>query len=131
MFVCLFVVTNFDPKYLRTVKTEWAEIWPVKNYSNSPHSQGVWNLPHKFHLYLILVLHNTQGILSNCVPIRSFWTFFRKSGQLPAQKIQHENFQIFLKKFVCKKLSDFFFDHFCPTFKLLLQALWCGDLLLN
>ena len=24
------------------------------NYSGSPHSQGVWNLPHKFHFYLIL-----------------------------------------------------------------------------
>ena len=24
------------------------------NYPDSPHLQGVWNLPHKFHLYLIL-----------------------------------------------------------------------------
>ena len=25
----------------------------VETTPNSPHSQGVWNLPHKFHLYLI------------------------------------------------------------------------------
>ena len=28
------------------------------NYPDSPHSQGVWNLPHKFHPYLIKIYLN-------------------------------------------------------------------------
>ena len=28
----------------------------LNNYLDSYHSQGVWNLPHKFHLYLIILL---------------------------------------------------------------------------
>ena len=42
MSVCLSV-TNFDPNYLRTGRTEWAEIaskTAVNNYPNSPLSQG-------------------------------------------------------------------------------------------
>ena len=31
------------------------------NYPHSPHSQGVWHLLHKFHLYLIII------IICNCV----------------------------------------------------------------
>ena len=85
--VCLSV-TKFDPNYLRTGRTEWAEIfWGEKslqllaaravfeslfflqkqliygflagnNYPDLPHSQGqrVWNLPHKYNLYLIFKL---------------------------------------------------------------------------
>ena len=30
------------------------EFLPGNNYPDSHHSQGVWNLPHKFHLYLII-----------------------------------------------------------------------------
>ena len=29
---------------------------PVNNYPDAHHSQGVWNLPHKFHLYLIMCI---------------------------------------------------------------------------
>ena len=41
--VCLSV-TNFDPNYLGTGRTEWAEIFKGflagNNYPNLPHSQG-------------------------------------------------------------------------------------------
>ena len=49
--------------------TWWACLWVVifkkqliydflagNNYPDSPYSQGVWNLPHKFHLYLIIII---------------------------------------------------------------------------
>ena len=32
------------------------------NYPDSPYSQGVWNLPHKFHLYLIIVINYLPSI---------------------------------------------------------------------
>ena len=58
-------VTNFDPNYLRTGCTEWAKkdsvfrlksIFPIKITTQTcTIRRGVWNLPHKFHLYFILV----------------------------------------------------------------------------
>ena len=61
-FVCLSAA-KFDLNYLRTGEIEWAKFFLnifVKKccpntYPDSHHSQGVWNLPHKFHLYLIII----------------------------------------------------------------------------
>ena len=35
----------------------------VINFPDSPHSQGVWNLPHKFHLYLIYKLLHLHSFI--------------------------------------------------------------------
>ena len=105
--VCLSF-TNFDPNYLGTGRTEWAEIFlghfrknddlssnqkpktiwkkfatlaaPAvfvssfllqkqliydfqhkNNHSDLHHLQGVWSLPHKFHLYLIQTIQKTSN----------------------------------------------------------------------
>ena len=36
----------------------WSQIFNTKNYPDLYHSQGIWNLPHKFHLYLIYNIYN-------------------------------------------------------------------------
>ena len=58
-FVCLSVCYKLWPQ----LSQDWLNRMGKKkliydflagnNYPDSPHSQGVWNLPHKFHLYLI------------------------------------------------------------------------------
>ena len=49
---------NFLSKYFLLarfcLKTAFMEFLPGNNYPDSHHLQGVWNLPHKFHLYLIV-----------------------------------------------------------------------------
>ena len=59
-------MVNFDPNYLIIGKTEWAK----KTTQTCTIRRGEWNLPHKFHLYLIdkfdfLMEHlvNDQGAL--------------------------------------------------------------------
>ena len=69
-FVCPSVclsVTKFDPNYKFATLAARAvfvssfllqkqliyDCLAGNNYPNSSHSQWVWNLPHKFHLYLI------------------------------------------------------------------------------
>ena len=38
-------------------KTAYFDFLAGNNYPDSSHSQGVWNLPNKFHLYLILLYY--------------------------------------------------------------------------
>ena len=39
---------------------------PGNEYPDSHHSQGVWNLPHKFHLYLIFSKKMEKHIMKFC-----------------------------------------------------------------
>ena len=58
-FVCLSVcpsVTKFDPNYFMTF---WQEIITLTH----PIRRGVWNLPHKFHLYLIVRYFYVQDLV--------------------------------------------------------------------
>ena len=54
-FVCLSV-TNFHLNYQPFLDNFW-----LKSYLDSRHSQGIQYLQHKFHLYLIYVLHDDQN----------------------------------------------------------------------
>ena len=48
LIVAIVFVSLFLPQ-----KQPFLEFLPGNNYPDSHHLQGVWNLPHKFHLYLI------------------------------------------------------------------------------
>ena len=82
-------VTNFDPYYLRTGKTEQAETFFRTSMAKSndskiiclkngwsglgrgpkqQHFDPIWNLPHKFHLYLI-ELHRCR-----------YYNYYKKTG---------------------------------------------------
>ena len=62
-------------------KTAVLEFLPGNNYPDLHHSQGVWNLPHKFHLYLIVIfiLNYFYSLVSYNFLVS---LFVRKFGQI-------------------------------------------------
>ena len=58
------------------------------NYPHSPHSQGVWHLLHKFHLYLIII------IICNCV--KTFRPVNKQVTLKPCPNLLHKYNEVIL-----------------------------------
>ena len=62
--------------FLKAVFFKKAYLWLLAR-NNYPDWQGVWNLPHKFHVYLILLYQKEDKIdFINLVPVKYLSTVF-------------------------------------------------------
>ena len=69
----------------------WAEITFLagNNYLDPPHSQGVWNMPHKFHLYLIEII--ILACCQNGEGLKFVWPHYKKIHKLDTLVLYFHN----------------------------------------